>query len=300
MKATGGAELWRRPFDRDLKGGFVSRPDFFVNGRRDMAGTTRKTAKKKTRRKRIILVTNDDGVRAPGLKALAEHVSALGEVYIVAPEREQSGVGHALTLLHPLRMHEIAPKVTAVEGTPTDCVMLACHRILPRKPDIVFSGINRGHNLGDDITYSGTVSAALEAILIGLPAIAVSTGYKGGKIHYDVAAKFAVKIGRRALKEGLPKDTLLNVNVPNLPASKIKGVTVTRQGRCDYGDVIVEKKDPRGRPYFWIGSNNARWLDTGGTDVEAIRADKISVTPIHIDLTNHSARDEIRDWKMRK
>lgn len=265
-----------------------------------MARTTRKTTKKKTRRKRIILVTNDDGVRAPGLKALADHVSALGEVYIVAPEREQSGVGHALTLLHPLRMHEIAPKVTAVEGTPTDCVMLAYHRILPAKPDIVFSGINRGHNLGDDITYSGTVSAALEATLIGIPAIAVSTGYKDGKIHYDVAAKFAVKIGRRALKEGLPKDTLLNVNVPNLPASKIKGVEITRQGRCDYGDVIVEKKDPRGRPYFWIGSNNARWLDTGGTDIEAIRADKISITPIHLDLTNHSAMDEIRDWKMRK
>ena len=269
-----------------------------------MAGTTRKTAKKATKknakRKAIILITNDDGVRAPGLKALAEHVSALGEVYIVAPETEQSGVGHALTLLHPLRIREVAPRVTAVEGTPTDCVMLAYYRILPAKPDIVFSGLNRGHNLGDDVTYSGTVSAALEAALIGIPAIAVSTGYEGKKIYFDVAAKFAVKIGRKALKEGLPKDTLLNVNVPNLPASKIKGVEVTRQGRCDYGDVIVEKKDPRGRPYFWIGSNNARWLDTDGTDIKAIKNDKISITPIHFDLTNHSAIDEIGDWKMRK
>jgi 5'-nucleotidase len=178
--------------------------------------------------------------------------------------------------------------------------MLAYHRILPAEPDIVFSGVNRGHNLGDDITYSGTVSAALEATLIGVPAIAVSTGYRGAKMHYDVAAKFAVKIGRKALHEGLPKDTLLNVNVPNLPASKIKGVEITRQGRCDYGDMIVDKKDPRGRPYYWIGGTNARWLDADGTDIKAIKNDKISITPIHFDFTNHSALDAIRDWKMRK
>ena len=255
---------------------------------------------KTAKQKRIILVTNDDGVRTPGLRTLAEHASALGEVYVVAPATEQSGVGHSLTLLHPMRMHEIAPKVIAVEGTPTDCVLLAYHRILPEKPAIVFSGINRGHNLGHDITYSGTVSAAFEATLLGMPAIAVSIGHEKKKIHYDVAAKFAVKIGRRALKEGLPKDTLLNVNVPNLPVTKIKGVKVTRTGRCAYGDVIVEKKDPRGRPYFWIGTNDTEWEKTGGTDHEAIRNDRISITPIHLDLTNHSAIDKIKDWKMKK
>jgi 5'-nucleotidase len=255
---------------------------------------------KQTKKKRLILVTNDDGVRAPGLKALAEHAGALGDVYVVAPATEQSGAGHSLTLLNPMRINEAAPKVIAVEGTPTDCVLLAYHRILPEKPALVFSGINSGYNLGDDITYSGTVSAAFEATLLGMPAIAVSTGREEKRVHYDVAAKFAVKIARRALKEGLPDDTLLNVNVPNLPAAKIKGVEVTRTGRCAYGDVIVEKKDPRERPYFWIGSNNTQWERTAGTDHEAIRNDKISITPIHLDLTNHSAIDKIKDWKMKK
>jgi 5'-nucleotidase len=255
---------------------------------------------KKAHSKRLILVTNDDGVNAPGLKALAEHVSALGDVYIVAPEREQSAVGHSVTLRHPLRISEVAPRVTAVEGTPTDCVLLAYHRLLPEKPAIVFSGINFGWNLGDDITYSGTVSAAMEAIMLDIPAVAVSIGRSRRKIHYDVAAKFAAKIGRRVLKEGLPKDTLLNVNVPNLPADKIKGVSVTRQGRRSYGDVIVEKEDPRGRAYYWIGNGEPRWDEASGNDIEAIRAARISVTPVHLDLTNHSAIDKLRGWRLRK
>ena len=256
-------------------------------------------AKKKSR-KRLILVTNDDGVRAPGIEALAEHLKSLGEVYVVAPDREQSAVGHSLTLRHPLRITEIAPRVTAVEGTPTDCVLLAYHRILPEKPAIVFSGINFGWNLGDDVTDSGTVSAAFEATLLGTPAIAVSIGRDGKKVHYDVAAKFAVKLGRKVLRDGVPRDTLLNVNVPNLPASRIKGVAVTRQGRRSYDDVIVEKVDPRGRPYFWIGNGEARWSRARGTDIHAIRSEKISITPIHLDLTNHSAIEEIADWKIRK
>jgi len=254
----------------------------------------------RTAKKKIILVTNDDGVRTPGLKTLAEHATALGEVYVVAPASEQSGVGHSLTLLHPMRIHEVEPRVIAVEGTPTDCVLLAYHRLLPEKPALVFSGINYGYNLGDDVTYSGTVSAAFEATLLGVPAIAVSTERDEKKTHFDVAAKFAIKIARRALKEGLPEDTLLNVNVPNLQAGKIKGVEVTRTGRCAYGDVIVEKKDPRGRPYFWIGTNDTQWDKAGGTDFEAIRNDKISITPIHLDLTNHAAINRIRDWKMTK
>ena len=255
---------------------------------------------KKAKRKRLILVTNDDGVKAPGLTALANSLSALGEVHVVAPEKEQSAVGHALTLRHPLRIEKVGPRVTAVEGTPTDCVLLAYYRLLPAKPDILFSGINFGHNLGDDVTYSGTVAAALEAILLGIPAVAVSIDRDGKKIHYDVAAKFAVKIGRKVLKDGLPRDTLLNVNLPNLPAAKIKGVAVTRQGRRSYDDVIVEKVDPRGRPYFWIGNGKPRWEEDIGTDIHAIRADKISVTPIHLDLTNHSAIETIRGWKIRK
>jgi len=255
---------------------------------------------KKAERKRLILVTNDDGVKAPGLKALADSLSVLGEVHVVAPEKEQSAVGHALTLRHPLRIEEMGPRTTAVEGTPTDCVLLAAYRLLPGKPDILFSGINFGHNLGDDVTYSGTVSAALEATLLGIPAIAVSIGRDGKKIHYDVAAEFAVKVGRKVLKSRLPRDTLLNVNLPNLPAAKIKGVAITRQGRRSYDDVIIDKVDPRGRPYFWIGNGKPVWEEGAGTDIHAIRADKISITPIHLDLTNHSAIETIRSWKIRK
>jgi 5'-nucleotidase len=250
--------------------------------------------------KPLILVTNDDGFQAPGLKALAESLDALGEVHVVAPDREQSAVGHSLTLHRPLRITEIDPRTTSVEGTPTDCVLLAYYRILPRKPAIVLSGINLGPNLGDDITYSGTVSAALEAVLLGLPAIAVSIGREGRKIHYDVAARFALKLSRKVLREGLPKETLLNVNLPNLPADKIRGVAITRQGRRSYDDVIVEKVDPRGRPYFWIGNGKPRWTETTGTDIQAIRADKISITPIHLDLTNHVAIRTIGDWNLRK
>jgi len=255
---------------------------------------------KKTRRKKPILVTNDDGVQAPGLKVLAECLSAIGDVYIVAPDREQSAVGHSLTLRHPLRIAEVGPRMIAVEGTPTDCVLLAFYRILPEKPAAVFSGINFGHNLGDDITYSGTVSAALEATLLGIPAVAVSIGRTGEKVYYDVAAEFALKLGRKVLRTGLPKDTLLNVNLPNVPAGKIQGVAVTRQGRRSYDDVIVEKVDPRGRAYFWIGNGEPRWAEASGTDIHAIRAGKISVTPIHLDLTNHSAIEELKGWKIEK
>jgi 5'-nucleotidase len=255
---------------------------------------------KNLRQKRLILVTNDDGVQSPGLRALAERLGALGEVYVVAPERERSAVGHSLTLRHPLRILEVAPRVVAVEGTPTDCVLLAYHRLLPRKPALVVSGINFGYNLGDDITYSGTVSAAFEATLLGVPALAVSIGREGKNVYYETAADFAVKLARRALREGLPPDTLLNVNVPNVPASQIKGVIVTRQGKRQYGDVIVEKVDPRGVPYFWIGNGEPRWTDAAGSDINAVRARKISITPVHLDLTNHSAIEKIRSWKIRK
>jgi 5'-nucleotidase len=255
---------------------------------------------KKAKRRRLILVTNDDGVRAPGIKALAKHMKALGDVYVIAPDREQSAVGHSLTLRDPLRVTEIAPKTIAVEGTPTDAVLLAYYRLLPAKPDIVISGINYGCNLGDDATYSGTVSAAFEATLLGIPAIAISTARDKKKVYYDVAAKFALKIAREVLKHGLPKDTLLNVNLPSLPESRIKGVSVTRQGRRVYGDVIVEKVDPRGRPYYWIGDGNPRWMESEGTDVEAIQNGRISLTPIQLDLTNHSAIEEIAGWKVKK
>lgn len=255
---------------------------------------------KKSEQRPLILVTNDDGIQSRGLEILAEHLERIGDVYVVAPDRERSAVGHSLTLRHPLRIQELRPQQVAVEGTPTDCVLLAYHRLLPGKPALVFSGINFGHNLGDDITYSGTVSAAFEATLLGVPAVAVSIGRDGKRIYNEVAAEFAVKLARRILREGLPKETLLNVNLPNLPAAKIAGVAITKQGRRYYGDVIVEKEDPRGVPYFWIGNGNPRWAKGGGTDIGAIRANKISVTPIHLDLTNHRAIAKLKDWKLTK
>ncbi|RJP69705.1 MAG: 5'/3'-nucleotidase SurE [Candidatus Abyssobacteria bacterium SURF_17] len=254
---------------------------------------------KNEKERKLILVTNDDGIQAPGLRILAEHLSDLGEVYMVAPDREQSAVGHSLTLHHPLRINEVGPRMIAVEGTPTDCVLLARYRLLPQKPSLVFSGINYGHNLGDDITYSGTVSAAFEATLLGIPSVAISIERDGKKIYYDVAAKFAKKIAQKVLKEGLPKDTFLNVNLPNVPASKIRGVVVTKQGRRSYDDVIVAKVDPRGRPYFWIGNGEPRWEQASGTDIQAVRENKISITPIHLDLTNHRAIEKLKDWKIR-
>jgi 5'-nucleotidase len=245
----------------------------------------------------IILVSNDDGVRSEGIVALAEALRSLGTVYVVAPDRERSAAGHSLTLTQPLRVEKIGLRNYAIDGTPTDCVNLAVNGILRNKKiDLLVSGINKGGNMGDDITYSGTVSAAMEGTLLGIRSIAISLESRN-HFRFDAAAEFACKVARKVLRQGLPKDTLLNVNLPNVPREEIRGVRITRQGKRVYGVAVVEKRDPRGRKYFWIGGDSLARQDIPGSDLEAVEQNYISITPIHLDLTNYVSLRTLRRWK---
>jgi 5'-nucleotidase len=242
----------------------------------------------------LILVSNDDGIHSEGLIALAEALRGLGEVVVVAPDREQSAVSHSLTLHRPLRVHPAGPGRHAVDGTPTDCVNLAVNGILPRRPALVVSGINKGANLGDDVTYSGTVSAAMEGTLLGIPSVAVSLLGRN-EFDFTAAAAFAARLAAWVLRSRLPADTLLNVNVPALGDGVVpRGFALTRMGRRRYGDAIVEKVDPRGRKYYWIGGEELDFVDEEGTDFHAVKSGLISVTPIHLDLTNYRSFDALR------
>ena len=242
----------------------------------------------------LILVSNDDGVHSAGIATLAEALRDLGQVVVVAPDRERSAVSHSLTLHRPLRVEEIGPGRYAVDGTPTDCVNLGVNGILPRRPALVVSGINKGANLGDDVTYSGTVSAAMEGTLLGLPAFAISLLGRGD-FHFDAAARFARRLAAWVLERGLPPDTLLNVNVPApLDGEPIRGFALTRMGRRRYGDAIIEKVDPRGKKYYWIGGDELAFEEAEGTDFHAVSHGLISVTPIHLDLTNYKSFDALR------
>lgn len=245
----------------------------------------------------IILVSNDDGIHSEGIIALAEALQAVGEVFVMAPDRERSAAAHALTLHFPLRVEEIRPNWFAVDGTPTDCINLGVNgrTLLPRRPDIVVSGINKGGNLADDITYSGTVAAAIEGTLLGLPSVAVSLAGRG-EYNFRPAAHFAAKVVSKIAQHGMPPDTLLNINAPNVSAAEIKGVKVTRMGKRQYGDAIVEKTDPRGRKYYWIGGDELRHFEVDGSDISAVMAGYISVTPLHLDFTNHRAMEEMNGW----
>jgi 5'-nucleotidase len=245
----------------------------------------------------IILVSNDDGVRSAGIAALAASLRELGTVYVVAPDRERSAASHALTLTHPLRIERLAAGIFAVDGTPTDCVNLAVNGILRgKKISLIAAGINLGANLGDDITYSGTVSAAMEGTLLGIPSIAISLASRN-HFRFEAAAAFAKKVARKVLRGGLPKDTLLNINVPNIPPEEIRGVKVTRQGKRIYGDSVIEKRDPRGRKYYWIGGDHLRRENIPGSDLEAVEQNAISVTPLHLDFTNYASMRVLRRWK---
>jgi len=245
-----------------------------------------------------ILVTNDDGINAVGLAHLADAMSALGEVAVVAPDREMSAVGHALTLHHPLRATCVGERRFAVDGTPTDCVNLGIHSLLDFKPDLVVSGINRGGNLGDDVTYSGTVSAAMEATLMGIPAIAVSLVTLNDGENYLAAAKVALTVARQLMKNGLPADTFLNVNVPDLPSDLMRTPLVTTQGKRRYDGTIVDMVDPRGRNYYWIGTADLKFHDIEGSDYHAVSRGHVSITPLHLDLTNHSSMGLIASWTL--
>lgn len=245
-----------------------------------------------------IMVTNDDGIGAPGIKALAEALTELGQVTVVAPDRERSAAGHSLTLHSPLRVFELRPGWYAVDGTPTDCVNMGIHSLLATPPDLVVSGINHGGNMGDDITYSGTVAAAMEANLMGIPALAVSLATFGPTDYFPDAAGVTVQVAREMVRQGLPADTFLNLNIPNLPFDKIRPVQITRQGKRSFVGKIVDKTDPRGRKYYWIGSEEPNFSDEEGTDFNAVGSGYPSLTPLHLDLTNHRALDTLKIWKI--
>lgn len=239
-----------------------------------------------------ILVTNDDGIHAEGLAVLERIAAQLSEdVWVVAPETDQSGVAHSLSLSNPLRLREIGEKRYAVQGTPTDCVIMAVRSILAdAKPDLVLSGVNRGQNVAEDVTYSGTIAAAMEGTLLGIPSIAVSQAYMPGdrsKISWDCAEQHAPSIIRKLLEEGIPKDILFNLNFPNIPPAEVKGVAVTVQGRRDQELVRLEpRQDGRGNPYFWIAFQRSKRDPANGTDLRALAEGKISLTPLELDLTH--------------
>ncbi len=248
--------------------------------------------------KPLILVTNDDGVYAPGIRALFDAVQSLGRAIIVAPERDKSAVSHSLTMNRPLLVRELETDVHTLDGTPTDCVTLGMNKVLHRRPDLIVSGINPGVNLGDDISYSGTVSAAIEGTMYDVPSLAFSLA---GEPPFDftVAADVAWKLASMALQFRLPEHTLLNINVPALPAGEIKGIRFTRQGRRVYRNAIQETFDPWGRKHYWIGGGTVHWSGGNDTDDQALCDGYVSVTPIQLDLTNHSGMDFLKKhWQM--
>ncbi len=254
-----------------------------------------------------ILVTNDDGVHSPGLLALKQALSALADVIVLAPERNWSASGHSKTMHKPLRVHDViladGSPAHSCSGGPTDCVALAAEGALGKRPDLVVSGINNGYNLGNDITYSGTVACALEATIYGIPGIAVSTA-AAKRTSIDVtilhaaAAEYASLIARRVLAEGLPTDTLLNVNVPALVPDEIQGIEITRQGKRRYKDELIKREDPYGQPYYWLGGLGVIDFPDDGTDVGAIANGYVSVTPIGLDLTNQRFLQELQHWNL--
>ena len=242
-----------------------------------------------------ILITNDDGVHAHGLKVLERIARKLGdEVFVVAPESDQSGVAHSLSLNNPMRLREVGPRHFAVQGTPTDCVIMGVRRLLAdAPPDLILSGVNRGQNIAEDVTYSGTIAAAMEGALLGVPSIALSQCYGGArdKVEWDCAETLGPQIIERILAAGVPEGMLVNVNFPACPAAKATGVAVTRQGRRDSELMqIEERRDGRGIPYYWLKFTRGGFEPEIGSDIEALAANKVSITPLSLNLTDEATR----------
>ena len=247
-----------------------------------------------------LLLTNDDGILAQGLECLRAAAEPLGEVTVVAPDREQSATSHSLTLHHPLRPVRRGERRWQVDGTPTDCVMLALEALMPEKPDFVLSGINHGQNMGEDVLYSGTVAAAMEGLALGVPSIAIS--FAGGDLRADVSQlKEQVKVLTPLLNHltslpELPHDTLFNVNLPPVPADQVKGTRLTRLGRRVYSQSVAPMKDPWGRQIYWIGGGEITWTGEPDSDFKAIEEGYVSVTPLHLDLTHFGALQGAESW----
>ncbi len=246
----------------------------------------------------LILLSNDDGIEAPGLAALEVALAGLGELWTVAPATEQSAKSHSLTMHEPLRITPAGTRRFSVSGTPADSVYLATHHILPRKPDLVVSGINRGSNLSNDVVYSGTVAAAREAASFGIPALAVSLWVSSRTPFWDTAQRIARRVAEKVIQRGLPVGVLLNLNVPDLPLEAVKGLRVAPLGRRYYHMSVAENTDPRGRKYYWIGGDHDRFGDDPETDGPICEDGYAVVTPLHMDLTAHEVLDGIRRWGM--
>jgi 5'-nucleotidase len=242
-----------------------------------------------------ILITNDDGYYANGIRALKEALKSDNEVFVVAPDRQKSAASHSLTLDFPLRINRKDEKEYTVDGTPTDCVLVAVHGLLKDNvPELIISGINHGANMGEDVTYSGTVAAAFEGAILGIRAIAISlVGHED--LSFDAAKVFIRGLVRCFPSLQLAPSTLLNINVPNVPSSEVTGIAITRLGNRIYRDDIIQNVDPRGKFYYWIGGDRPIWERGQGTDFEAIEQNKISVTPLHLDLTNYEAIERMRE-----
>ena len=245
-----------------------------------------------------ILCSNDDGILAPGLALLADACREVGDVTVVAPDREQSGTSHSLTLHRPLRPARRPDGAYQVDGTPTDCVMLALETLMPERPDFVFSGVNHSPNMGEDVLYSGTVSAAMEGVMLGVPGVAISFAGSDPEMMATYRDTLVRLIRRITSADDYPRDTLLNINLPRLPASEVKGVRVTRLGSRFFSDSLTRMKDPWGREIMWIGGGTITW--TGGEDADhaAVAEGYISITPLHMDLTNYSLIETVRGWRL--
>jgi len=247
-----------------------------------------------------ILLSNDDGYQAPGLQALATELASIADIHVVAPDRDRSGASNSLTLDNPIRARQADNGFTFVDGTPTDCVHLAITGLLDVEPDMVVSGINSGANMGDDVLYSGTVAAAMEGRFLGYPAIAVSMVTDGERPqHYVTAARVTLELVQRVIAGSLPADTILNVNVPDLPWEQIQGLQATRLGhrhKSEPSEPVVKAHDPRGRPVYWVGPVGSEQDAGPGTDFHAVRSGHVSITPLDVDLTRYDAINGIASW----
>lgn len=250
--------------------------------------------------KRRILITNDDGIHSDGIQIVAKAMESVGEVWIIAPDRERSAVSHSFTMNHPIRVTQLAERTFIIDGTPADCVMFGTRGFLEHTPELVVSGINRGPNLGIDTVYSGTVAAAHEGHLCGVPSFAISmdVARNGEPFIFETGAKFAQILAQDILSRHMPDGSFLNVNVPNLPWDQLQGVAITRLGQRIYRDRIIRREDPQGRDYFWIGGEAPTWVKAEGTDFHALEEDKISVTPLGQDFTQFHAIPEFDRWNL--
>lgn len=242
-----------------------------------------------------ILLTNDDGIHAEGLAVLERIAHTLSDdVWVVAPETDQSGLAHSLTLSEPLRLRKISDKRYALRGTPTDCVIMGIREVLDKKPDLVLSGVNAGANMADDVTYSGTVAGAIEGTLQGVRSLALSQASRRGElIRWEVAEAFAPELIKRMMEVELPDGTFLNLNFPDCEAADVQGMVVTSQGKLNFGLTVEERADGRGFPYYWLRFGEREWQFREGTDIAALKANKISVTPLKLDLTDYSVQDRV-------